>query len=53
MLMAYPRALIYTLSKQGITRTSYRETDHYRLTRQFLEEPEATLDEALSDEPHA
>ena len=53
MLMAYPGALIYTLSKQGITRTSYRETDHYRLTRQFLEEPEATLDEALSDEPHA
>lgn len=53
MLMAYPGALIYTLSQRGIMRTSYRETDHYRLTRQFLESPEATLAEALSDEPHA
>jgi predicted ATPase len=43
ILMAYPGARIYTLGEHGIEATAYRDTDHYRLTRTFLEEPERFL----------
>ena len=38
ILMAYPEARIYQLSEDGITPTAYRETEHYCLTRRFLED---------------
>lgn len=44
ILMAYPGACIYQLSEQGIRRTQYRDTEHYQLTRRFLENPERMLD---------
>ncbi len=40
ILMAYPGACILELSEQGIHRVEYRETEHYRVTREFLENPE-------------
>ncbi len=40
ILMAYPGACILELSEQGIRRVEYRETEHYRVTREFLENPE-------------
>ena len=40
ILMAYPGACILELSQQGIRRVEYRETEHYRVTREFLENPE-------------
>ena len=40
ILMAYPGACIYQLSEAGIARVDYRDTEHYRLTRRFLEAPE-------------
>ena len=40
MLMAYPGARIYLLSEDGIGETAYRETEHYQMTRRFLEDPE-------------
>ena len=43
ILMAYPGARIYLLSEDGICRTAYRETEHYQLTRRFLEDPERML----------
>ncbi|MCI9425217.1 MAG: AAA family ATPase [Flavonifractor sp.] len=43
ILMAYPEARIYQLSEDGITPTAYRETEHYCLTRRFLEDPERML----------
>lgn len=43
ILMAYPGARIYELSENGIASVKYRETEHYQLTRRFLEDPERML----------
>ena len=36
ILMAYPDALIYQLGPRGIQRVAYEDTEHYQLTRDFL-----------------
>ena len=41
--MAYPGACLYELNEEGIKKTDYRETEHYRLTKEFLEAPERFL----------
>jgi predicted ATPase len=38
--MAYPNALIYRLGPSGIERVAYQDTEHYRITRDFLNSPE-------------
>ena len=43
ILMAYPNARIYQLDEAGIRAVEYRETEHYQLTKQFLENPERML----------
>jgi predicted ATPase len=40
ILMAYPNALIYRLAPKGIERVVYEDTEHYRITREFLNSPE-------------
>jgi len=40
ILMAYPKALIYLLGSTGIERVAYQDTEHYRITRDFLSSPE-------------
>ena len=40
ILMAYPGARIYELTPDGVHTVDYRETEHYQLTRRFLENPE-------------
>jgi predicted ATPase len=47
ILLAYPGALIYELTDDGPVVTAYEDTDHYRLTRSFLEAPERFLRELL------
>lgn len=42
LLLAYPEATIYALG-DDIEAVAYEETDHYRLTREFLEAPERYL----------
>ncbi len=44
ILMAYPGAVIYVLAEDGIRLTPYEETEHYRLTKQFLDNPRRMLD---------
>ncbi len=44
ILMAYPEAVIYQFSAAGIERIAYEETEHYRVTRNFLANPRRTLD---------
>ncbi len=39
LLLAYPDAFIYALGDRGIELVEYEDTEHYRLTRSFLEEP--------------
>ncbi len=40
ILMSYPDADIYELNEEGIRETTYKETDHYRITRDFIDKPE-------------
>jgi predicted ATPase len=39
ILMAYPEAWIYELTEAGIERVTYEHTEHYRLTKDFLDDP--------------
>lgn len=43
ILMAYPDADIYSLDDSGMKLTPYLETEHYRLTKNFLDNPEQYL----------
>ena len=40
ILMAYPNARIYRLGSDGIAQVTYEETEHYRITRDFLNSPD-------------
>jgi predicted ATPase len=40
MIMAYPDADIYVLTDEGIKLTPYKDTEHYRITKEFLDSPE-------------
>lgn len=47
LLLAYPRAQIFELTEQGLHETAYEDTDHVRLTRCFMENPQRMLDVLL------
>lgn len=49
ILMAYPNADIFEFSNQGIRKVSYRETEHYKITRQFIESPERMIKYLLDE----
>lgn len=49
ILMAYPKAGILQLSDEGIQEVSYRETEHYQLTKQFLDDPERMMKYLLQE----
>lgn len=49
LLLACPGADIYVLDGRGLTLTDYRDTEHYNLTRHFLENPERMLRYVLED----
>ncbi len=44
ILMAYPGARIYLLDGTGLSPVSYRDTEHYEVTRSFLENPARMMD---------
>ena len=48
ILMAYPEAYIYAFSAQGIERVDYKDTEHYRVTRDFLSNPQRMLSVLLA-----
>ena len=43
ILMAYPGADILQFSENGIQAVPYKETEHYQVTRRFLEDPDRML----------
>ena len=43
ILMAFPDAEVYEITERGIESVPWRETEHYRVTREFLENPERML----------
>ena len=50
ILMAYPDATIYACGPDGLTPVAYEETDHFRITRDFLANPERMLRVLLEPE---
>ena len=48
--MAYPHSLISHLTEDGIRAADYRETEHYSVTRSFLNNPDKML-ALLLDQP--
>jgi predicted ATPase len=49
MLMAYPQARLLRLSKYGLEQVTVRETDHYKVMREFCEDPDGFV-QAVIDE---
>lgn len=47
ILMAYPGASILSFGPEGIRPVAWRDTEHYQITRAFLEHPERMLRELL------
>lgn len=43
ILLGYPHATIYEFGDEGISRVAYEDTDPYRLTKGFLDDPGAFL----------
>ena len=51
ILLAYPDALIYQMTPEGMEAVPYTETEHYRVTRDFLNRPEKMLGLLLDQLP--
>jgi len=49
ILLAFPGAVIYQIDDTGISEVSYRETEHYTITKSFLENPDRMLSELFAD----
>jgi predicted ATPase len=50
IIMAYPDALIYEFSESGVRTIRYHDTEHYRITRAFLNRPEQMLRELFKED---
>lgn len=50
ILLRFPDAVIYELDGRGIHRIDYEDTDAYRLTRSFLDEPARFLHHLFADD---
>ena len=48
ILMAYPDAWIYQIGPDGVQRVDYRDTEHYRVAKAFLLNPDAFLRELMA-----
>jgi predicted ATPase len=49
ILMAYPEARIYLLDQEGIQDVRYEDTEHYAITKAFLQNPGRMLREMFRD----
>ncbi|KHN56080.1 ATPase AAA [Dickeya fangzhongdai] len=47
ILLGYPDALIYQFDGDSISQVNYKDTDHYQITRSFLNNPEKMLQELM------
>ncbi len=43
IIMGFPGALLYEIKEEGFNKTDFRDTEHYIITRSFLENPEQFL----------
>ncbi|RLQ83886.1 AAA family ATPase [Planomicrobium sp. Y74] len=51
ILLGYPEASILTFDEGKIEEIDYKQTDHYQITKYFLDHWEKFLEEILKDEP--
>lgn len=49
ILLSYPQAKIYQIDDTGIHKVSYEETDHYQITKNFLNRHDMMLKELLDE----
>ena len=49
IVMAYPDSEILQFDEEGIRPVAYRETDHYEITKQFIDRPEKMVQYLLND----
>lgn len=47
MLLTFPDAEIYQIKEEGIESVRFQDTDHYRTTVRFLQNPESAVEEIL------
>ena len=50
ILMSFPNAEIFEFSQSGIERVNYRDTEHFQITKRFLDNPEKMLYYLLGDD---
>lgn len=51
ILLAYPDSIIYHLGEDGIQKVAYEETEHFAVTKVFLNQYPRMLRELLGEEP--
>jgi hypothetical protein len=49
MLMAYPGARLLRLTKYGLEPVSVEQTDHYKVTREFCNDPTGFVEAVIDD----
>ena len=49
ILLAYPKAKIFKIDNTGINQVRYQDTEHYTVTKAFLENPDRMLSELFAD----
>ncbi len=49
ILMAYPNATLLRLSKYGLEPVSVTDMDHYRVMREFCDDPKSFVEAAIGD----
>ena len=50
IFMAFPGAQILLLDENGIRPTAYEDTEHYQITRAFLQKPQRMLRELMTED---
>jgi len=50
MLLCFPGAEVYQITEKGIDSVRFRDTDHYRTTVRFLQNPESAVEDILGYE---
>jgi predicted ATPase len=49
MLMAYPGARLLRLSKYGLEPVTVEQTDHYKVMREFCDDPAGVVEAAIAE----
>ncbi|MBL0730732.1 AAA family ATPase [Piscinibacter sp. HJYY11] len=47
ILMAYPDACIYQCDKNGVSKVAYEDTEHFKVTRKFLSDPQSHMQKLM------